>query len=150
MKRIMACIMAALMLCAALAPALADSEVAPLDGALAALNDAYCALEDSSVAITHAYLLEVSDRDALSEHGAALFGECDACVYIIAEQTVAGFAIPYIMEICYLAGADGSVQLSESGLTTMNAYAWQDEYAGISITDVTEAALAGWPVVDAE
>ena len=62
MKRIMACIMAALMLCAALAPALADSEVAPLDGALAALNDAYGALEGSSVAITHAYLLEVAEE----------------------------------------------------------------------------------------
>ena len=88
------------------APALADSEVAPLDGALAALNDAYGALEDSSIAITHAYLLEVDDRDALSEHGVALFGECDACVYIIAEQTIAGFEI-YVYLLDMLSGGCG-------------------------------------------
>lgn len=145
MKRIVAFMIAALMLCATLAPVLADSEVAPLDAALNALNDAYGALEGSSVAITHAYLLEVTERDALSEHGAALFSESDAGVYIIAEQTMDGFAIPYIMQACYLVNADGTVQLSADGLAAMDAFAWQDEYAGITITDVTEQALAGWP-----
>lgn len=146
MKRIATCILAALMLCLALAPALADAEsIAPLDAALAALDEAYGALEGGSVAITHAYLLEVADRDALSEHGAALFGEADACVYLIAEQAVDGFAIPYIMELCYLIGADGAAQIVPDGLTALDAYAWQAEYAGIAITDVTEAAQAGWP-----
>lgn len=121
--------------------AMADVEPAePLNAALLTLNTTYGTLENSSLAVTHVYLLEVTDRDALSEHGAALFSESDECVYIIAEQTIDGFAIPYIIETCYLISADGMAKLNVDGLMTLDTYSWQTEYAGIMITDVTTDA----------
>lgn len=112
----------------------------PSCSSLLTLNTTYGTLENSSLAVTHVYLLEVTDRDALSEHGAALFSESDECVYIIAEQTIDGFAIPYIIETCYLISADGTAKLNVDGLMTLDTYSWQTEYAGIMITDVTTDA----------
>lgn len=142
MKRTIALLAAALIACLALAPALAEQEPAPLEAALEAFDAAYGELDGGSVAITHAYLLEAADRDALSEHGAALLGEGDACVYIIAEQRFDGFAIPGIMQICYRVSAAGEAALEADGLNRLDAYNWQAEYAGMAITDVTEDAQA--------
>lgn len=136
MKRNVPLILILSVLCALLASAaLAGSAPAgPVDAALAAFNGRYGSLEGYDTRITHAYLMEVSDRDALSEHCAQALADCDAAVYITAEQYVEGFPLPGPITACYTVGADGTAALCDE-LLTFNWPDWQSVFAGITISE---------------
>ena len=91
--------------------------------------------------MTHAYLLEVSDRSALSEHCALAFADCDAAVYITSEQYVAGLPLPSLISACYTVSADGTATLSPE-LLTFSWPDWQSVLAGITITEAELPAEA--------
>ena len=131
------------LLCALLAPAaLADgAPVGPVDAALATFSGLYGELEGCETRVTHAYLLEVSDRSALSEHCALAFADCDAAVYITAEQYVAGLPLPSLISACYTVSADGTATLRPK-LLTFNWPDWQSVLAGITITEAELPAEA--------
>ena len=143
MKRNFTIVLILSLLCALLAPAaLADgAPVGPVDAELAKFSGLYGELEGCETRVTHAYLLEVSDRSALSEHCALAFADCDAAVYITSEQYVAGLPLPSLIGACYTVSADGTATLSPE-LLTVSWPDWQSVLAGITITEAELPAEA--------